>query len=408
MTRVLYISYDGLLDPLGRSQVQPYLRGLGRAGVWIRVISFEKPERFVPEEVEKIRRELGSCGVSWIPLRYHKSPAAPATAWDILRGSAVGLWIVWKNGVKIIHARSYVAALIARIICSMSRARLLFDMRGFWADEKVEAGDWPAGGAMYRLFKRLERILVARADSLVLLSERGVEALSAMLPAESAGKPLMVIPTCADLKLFRPGSHRAVGGPGDRGLRLVYVGSLGSWYLPVEMLRFFGVVLEHHPESIFRIVSPSPRASLDTALVQAGLRDAAAKRVSIGALPYDRVAETLRWADFSMFFIRPSFSKQASCATKFAESLACGTPVLLNSGIGDHAIHVMANRVGVVLEDFSVESFSAGLDRMERMLEDPGHSSRCRGLAEREFSLTGAVDRYLALYGATLNKNRGR
>lgn len=404
MTRVLYISYDGLLDPLGRSQVQPYLRGLGKAGVYIRVVSFEKPERFLRAEVERTRRELALCGVHWTPLRYHKRPAVPATAWDVLRGTAVGLWAALRHRVEIVHARSQIAALIACAVCTASRKRFLFDMRGFWADEKVEAGDWPAGGLLYRLFKRLERVLVARADSLVVLSARGAEVLSAMLPEQSRGKPLAVIPTCADLDLFTPATDRKEKGDVRRGLRIVYVGSLGSWYLPVPMLRFFGALLQRRPESTFRFVSPSPRGMLDAALAESGLAEAAAGRVSLGPLPHDRVPEALRGADFSIFFIKPSFSKQASCATKFAESLACGVPVVVNSGIGDHDSHVRENRVGVVLEDFDSGSLNEAVAGMEFLLEDPGLAARCRELAERGFSLDGAVEKYLRLYGETLKK----
>src|SRR4051794_20204501 len=45
MTSVLYITYDGLTDPLGRSQVLPYLTGLAERGHRITVLSCEKPER---------------------------------------------------------------------------------------------------------------------------------------------------------------------------------------------------------------------------------------------------------------------------------------------------------------------------------------------------------------------------
>ena len=31
--RVLFISYNGMLDPLGQTQVIPYLRGLAKRGV---------------------------------------------------------------------------------------------------------------------------------------------------------------------------------------------------------------------------------------------------------------------------------------------------------------------------------------------------------------------------------------
>ena len=77
--RVLYISYDGLLDPLGQSQVIPYIRELARRGVRLRAISFEKPERTSDENMAAVRSELEETGVQWHPLRYHRSPTVPAT-----------------------------------------------------------------------------------------------------------------------------------------------------------------------------------------------------------------------------------------------------------------------------------------------------------------------------------------
>ena len=38
---VLYISYDGMTDPLGQSQVLPYLSGLSKEGYSFHLISFE-------------------------------------------------------------------------------------------------------------------------------------------------------------------------------------------------------------------------------------------------------------------------------------------------------------------------------------------------------------------------------
>ena len=40
-----YISYDGLLDPLGNSQILPYLEGLSDEGFKFVVLSFEKTDR---------------------------------------------------------------------------------------------------------------------------------------------------------------------------------------------------------------------------------------------------------------------------------------------------------------------------------------------------------------------------
>jgi hypothetical protein len=43
---VLYISYDGMTDPLGQSQVIPYLAGLSAKGYVFTLISCEKEDAY--------------------------------------------------------------------------------------------------------------------------------------------------------------------------------------------------------------------------------------------------------------------------------------------------------------------------------------------------------------------------
>ena len=56
-----------------------------------------------------------------------------------------------------------------------TRGQLLFDIRGFWADERVEGGLWPAGGRLYRLARRCERRFYGEADGIVTLTEASQE-----------------------------------------------------------------------------------------------------------------------------------------------------------------------------------------------------------------------------------------
>jgi len=44
--QVLYISYNGMLEALGQSQVIPYLRELSRRGVRFTLLSFEREAAF--------------------------------------------------------------------------------------------------------------------------------------------------------------------------------------------------------------------------------------------------------------------------------------------------------------------------------------------------------------------------
>src|SRR3569832_236165 len=49
--RVLFVSYNGMLDPLGQSQVLPYLRELAKRGVRFTLLSFERAKAYTPEGV---------------------------------------------------------------------------------------------------------------------------------------------------------------------------------------------------------------------------------------------------------------------------------------------------------------------------------------------------------------------
>ena len=65
--KVLYITYDGLLDPLGSSQILPYLIGINDSSKSIFIISVEKPERYL-KDFEKLNRELLDKNIYWEPL----------------------------------------------------------------------------------------------------------------------------------------------------------------------------------------------------------------------------------------------------------------------------------------------------------------------------------------------------
>jgi hypothetical protein len=96
MPSILYISYDGMLEPLGQSQVLGYLKRLA-VGRRIHLISFEKTEDWAnPAERERIASDIAGAGIVWHPLRYHKRPTALATAWDIAWGIAVGVFLVMR------------------------------------------------------------------------------------------------------------------------------------------------------------------------------------------------------------------------------------------------------------------------------------------------------------------------
>lgn len=65
--KILYISYDGMTDPLGQSQVLPYLCKVAAEGFQFTLLSFEKKERYEKSRsvIEAICKENN---IRWAPV----------------------------------------------------------------------------------------------------------------------------------------------------------------------------------------------------------------------------------------------------------------------------------------------------------------------------------------------------
>ena len=66
--KILYLSYDGLTDPLGESQILPYILGISSIkDSKIQIVSVEKKERFNIKSQE-IKKILATKNIDWTPL----------------------------------------------------------------------------------------------------------------------------------------------------------------------------------------------------------------------------------------------------------------------------------------------------------------------------------------------------
>src|SRR5665647_3716478 len=81
--RILFISYDGLTDPLGQSQVIPYLAGLTKYGYSFTILSCEKPEKYALHK-KYVDDLLKSYPIKWIPIPYHKKPLVLSSIYDVI------------------------------------------------------------------------------------------------------------------------------------------------------------------------------------------------------------------------------------------------------------------------------------------------------------------------------------
>lgn len=378
-----------MLEPLGQSQVVAYLRGLSPA-YDIHLISFEKARDWANESRRReTQRQLLDAGIAWWPLRYHKRPTIPATAYDVAHGVMMAVWIALRHRVRFVHARGDVASLIAFALKTIFGTKFLYDIRGFWPDERVDGGLWRADSALYRVAKAFEKQFRVSADHKVVLSRAAASELRRVPYLRNRADSITVIPTCTDLTRFQPLPGR------DAVFTLGYVGSVSTWYLFDEVLRFFMRIRMRVPEARMLIINRGEHARI--------LGAAAALRLDTACLElkeveHAEVPKEVARMHAGVFFYRSGRARFSFCPTKLGEFLACGVPCISNAGIGDVADILEGEKVGIAVYEFDDAALDAAGARLLAMLAEPGLRDRCVASARRHFSLEDGVRAYAAVY----------
>jgi len=402
--RILYISYDGMTDPLGQSQVMPYLEGIAGRGFEIALISAEKKHR-LGDSGTIVERQTARAGIEWRPVYYTKRPAVLSTVFDIGKITRLAVRLHQREPFHIVHCRSYISAFTGLYLKRHFGVKFLFDMRGFWADERVEGGLWDLGNPLfriiYRYFKRKETDFLREADYAVILTDTGRNELMSWKDRIGRLPPVDVIPCCTDLDHF---SYETITEEmkkitleelrlRDSDFIITYLGSLGTWYMIDEMLRFFKLLSDVKPGSRFLVITQDDPGIL---IRKASMHGISPESMRIRPASRPEVPVLISLGRFSLFFIKSVYSKKASSPTKFAEILGMGMPVVCNSGVGD-LDHLMDE----VCPDCAARDFSdREMKRLAAHIADhpPFDPERLRAISKKFFSLENGVEKYSRIY----------
>lgn len=404
---VLYLTSEGLTEPIGYSQILPFLCDLSKKGVRIYVLSLEN-EHMYKKGKKRIEDIVNNAGIKWdVIVDSNKIPVVSFFRnYHRIKSHASRLCKIVS--FDIVHCRSYPVANIGMYLKRRYQIKFLFDMRMFYADDKADTHTWKVGNPVYRMmylyFKNKEKKLFNLSDYIVTKTETSKKIL---IQDYNVQIPISVIPSCVDFNHFR---RDAITTESQNELReklgitkddfiISYIGSLGNCYMLNEMMDFVSELMKVKVQTKFLVITPDSEDIVLSSAKRYGIDE---KKIIVDFALRNQMPLYISITDVSIFFIRPVFSKKASSPKKMGEVLSLGIPIITNKHVGDVDAIVENGKFGLLIEDFSTNSYQQVISQLDNLLKT--EPLLCSDAAKSYFSLEKGVNEYEKIYNLLVSK----
>jgi glycosyltransferase involved in cell wall biosynthesis len=391
MTKILYLSYTGLMEPLGYSQIYSYLKDFDQCE--IHLITVEKSKFVNDKKILSFHYELcRKSNINWSFLVYSNKWRILASFYSICQMLRLA---IAAGPIDIVHARAYVAGLTAYIYKFFSGSKFVFDMRALWVDELISINSIKKGSLLSFSLYKLEGILIKNADSVVSLTKSAVDYLVKKYKINDESK-FSVIPTCVDLNRFD--AENALIKP-KNNQRIIF-GSIGGilsgWY-NLNYLLIVARIISNNPNYVLKIITQDDHSRIIK------LFDFLSPNqlILIRSDPLD-MPKAMCDIDIGVLFFQSNLGKLGSAPTRLAEYLAMGIPVITNSGVGDMSLLVSENKLGCVFDD-DIDLIDNFQSSVKSIIGNYQMIERCKSVCASVFSLDVGVKKYIKIYSDLLN-----
>jgi hypothetical protein len=398
---ILYVSSDGIMQPLGYSQVLRVVRGLAERGLRYSLVSAEQARDLEDAaRVQATRTELADHGIRWTATSWDRGSAATA-AGNLARIARAVIGAARRERATLVHARSYHAAAVARLTQRITGAPFVFDARGYWIDERLEAGRWFSNPLASRVARSTERRIYGAARAIVTLTRLHARDLEDGRMGRLGARMIETIPTVCDYGAFVRASAPEHGPwtamPPARPV-VAIIGAINNSYRMDATVALARRILDRVEAARLLVLSAQAdgfRRLLDDAAIPR-------ERCTITSASHEEMPGWLSRADWAITLLRASPAKRASVPTKLAEFFAAGVRPI-HHGCNDEVTEwVRRAGSGFVLDDLEPASLDRCAEHVATRPAIAGEIERARDLTRAHFDLSSGLDRYERVIEASL------
>jgi len=398
MKNILFITRNGLLEPLGQSQILSYLIPLSKE-FSINIISFEKNIDIENKQhLSKITSICQTNNIKWTSLKYRKTIRQVSVILGFVELFVKVFKVCKKEHINIIHARSYFPAFIALLIYKLFSIPFVFDMRALWVDELVTSKRLKTGSLAYNITRHLEKKCLKNSASIVSLTKAAIIHMDEIHPKLNIISKASYIPTCTNLEHFKLKEFKPVNN--DEKIIISSVGTLLSGWFRVDLFKkvvdillsnydiYIEILTRDDPEKVMKMLDANNKFS---------------ERITVQSVLFEKIPSKIAKHHGSILFYNTDVSRLGSCPTRMGELFGVGVPILANPGVGDFKKIISEKSIGVIIEnDYNLEEIEKSIDTFIKLIQEKSISKRCREIAVEFFSLESGVKNYIAIYSNTL------
>ena len=196
-------------------------------------------------------------------------------------------------------------------------------------------------------------------------------------------------------------THKLAEGFSKNDYIVLRNGSINNSYDVEAEMKLFQQLQYQNSEIKFLFLNQGQHQQLLSLIEKFGLEK---NRYKLLAADFNQIVYYLNMVDLCVFFVKPSFAKQASAPTKFAENVACYLNSITNIRYGDMEYYLSSYQVGLLLDLQELDQnpvYTARkiIEFMEKHRENQVASyQQFDQLFAKHFSKEIAVERYQRIY----------
>lgn len=399
---ILILTQWSYKDPLIQAYTLPYVFIIANnipEGSKIYLVTFEQNNlKMSASEKENIKNTLSKKGIFLIDYNYSTFGIISLLKWF---GVFIHLFaLLFLKNIKFIHAWCTTAGSLGYILSKASGKPLIIDSYEPHAEAMVENQTWLRSGFKFKLLFFLEKKLTNHAQIIISATSGMREYALVKYGIEIVN--FYVKPACVDLNKFNISKKKNPKLIAELNLEdkivCVYAGKFGGIYHTQEVFNFF-----YEAEKIwgdrFRVLLLTSHDK-QTLIKWAIESNFSPEKMIIRFIPYEEIPDYMGLGDFGITPVKSNPTKKYCTPIKDGEYWALGLPVVITKNISDDSEIIQTNNAGVVLYDFSPQSYKKAIDQINRLLDEPGETLtiRIHNLAKKYRNFNIAEEIYKNIY----------